>query len=363
MLRLFSKIRNKLLVNRNISKYLLYAFGEIILVIIGILIALYINNWNQERQQAVKVEMIFNELLKNLETDILNAEEAIVLQEHKDSLIQRVLKDSVTIEDYKRDGYLRNLLFKNRTMSFSNTSYANLVQHIDHIPAAYSHLLPLLNGLYEDHQSDVQGGIDKVHDYVTGTLKKWVNEKPWFSGYISHNKSEGHFDYVLNDPIYKNEIALYKVLLVDNLKRYTIEYHYRATLAYQAIAKAFDKPLPEGVDTYLPAVPVEVLKEYVGSYRMEGNGFVMAIGLEDNQIQFVLNEGKNVFEFWARTENTFYCHDMRTTIKFLVSEEDSSVVGLNYKTTGFNANLVLVDSLAVEVKVETGTTVEAAAEE
>ena len=48
MIKFFKKIRQKLLSENQFSKYLIYAVGEIILVVIGILIALQINNWNEE---------------------------------------------------------------------------------------------------------------------------------------------------------------------------------------------------------------------------------------------------------------------------------------------------------------------------
>ena len=49
MLRIFRNIRQKLAAENNIAKYLRYAIGEIFLVVIGILIALQINNWNENR--------------------------------------------------------------------------------------------------------------------------------------------------------------------------------------------------------------------------------------------------------------------------------------------------------------------------
>ncbi len=54
MLRLFRKLRKKMILEKKVRHYLLYALGEIILIVIGILIALGINNWNireQERDQ------------------------------------------------------------------------------------------------------------------------------------------------------------------------------------------------------------------------------------------------------------------------------------------------------------------------
>ena len=49
MIHFFRKIRHQLFTNNKFSKYLLYAIGEIVLVVIGILIALQINNWNNQK--------------------------------------------------------------------------------------------------------------------------------------------------------------------------------------------------------------------------------------------------------------------------------------------------------------------------
>ena len=49
MISYFRKLRQRLLAESQLSKYLLYALGEIMLVVIGILIALQVDNWNEER--------------------------------------------------------------------------------------------------------------------------------------------------------------------------------------------------------------------------------------------------------------------------------------------------------------------------
>jgi len=70
MLRFFRTIRKKLIEEDNIRKYLLYAIGEILLVVIGILIALQVNNWNEERiEQRVAMD-IRSSILQDLNRDI-----------------------------------------------------------------------------------------------------------------------------------------------------------------------------------------------------------------------------------------------------------------------------------------------------
>ena len=51
MIKFFRKIRQKLLNENRFSKYLVYAIGEIVLVMIGILLALQVNNWNELRKK------------------------------------------------------------------------------------------------------------------------------------------------------------------------------------------------------------------------------------------------------------------------------------------------------------------------
>ena len=53
MIKFFRRFRRQFLSQNKLSKYMLYAVGEIVLVVIGILIALQLNNWNEERTQTI----------------------------------------------------------------------------------------------------------------------------------------------------------------------------------------------------------------------------------------------------------------------------------------------------------------------
>lgn len=64
MLRIFRNLRKQLLANNKVGAYLKYAVGEVILVVVGILIALQVNNWNENRKQRAK-ELHYLANLKN----------------------------------------------------------------------------------------------------------------------------------------------------------------------------------------------------------------------------------------------------------------------------------------------------------
>lgn len=66
MIKFFTNIRQNLLNEDKTYKYFKYAIGEIVLVVIGILIALQINTWNEERKDSIEERAILENLLENL---------------------------------------------------------------------------------------------------------------------------------------------------------------------------------------------------------------------------------------------------------------------------------------------------------
>lgn len=70
MLGFFKKIRKSLFDSGSARKYLLFAIGEITLVVLGILIALQINNWNEDRKKDQMSSIIYQELLNNIEIEM-----------------------------------------------------------------------------------------------------------------------------------------------------------------------------------------------------------------------------------------------------------------------------------------------------
>ena len=74
MIIFFRKIWQNVLSDGKTGKYLKYAFGEIILVVIGILIALQINNWNEDRKSEAKKQDFYVQLLDDLSSDNLSAQ-------------------------------------------------------------------------------------------------------------------------------------------------------------------------------------------------------------------------------------------------------------------------------------------------
>ncbi|QQY84049.1 hypothetical protein JJL45_11495 [Tamlana sp. s12] len=81
MIKFFRKIRQKMLTENKFAKYLTYAIGEIVLVVIGILIALWINNWNENRKLDEIRQSYYSKLMEDLEADKTYAKNQILKME------------------------------------------------------------------------------------------------------------------------------------------------------------------------------------------------------------------------------------------------------------------------------------------
>jgi hypothetical protein len=73
MIKFFQKIRYNSMETGKTGKYLKYAIGEIVLVVIGILIALQLNTWNEERKRANQERTI----LLSLKSDFIESKERL----------------------------------------------------------------------------------------------------------------------------------------------------------------------------------------------------------------------------------------------------------------------------------------------
>mgnify|MGYP001822315637 CR=1 FL=1 len=72
MIKFFRQIRQRLITDNKFSKYLLYAVGEILLVVIGILIAFQVGSWNEDRKTKLSADTYRSKLINDLVTDTLN---------------------------------------------------------------------------------------------------------------------------------------------------------------------------------------------------------------------------------------------------------------------------------------------------
>lgn len=97
MIKFFRKIRQKLLSEGRFSRYLVYAFGEIILVVVGILLALQINNWNEKRKDLERASNYITRISEDLDRCIDRSESQLKLN-------QKILKSVTDTQKFLERG-------------------------------------------------------------------------------------------------------------------------------------------------------------------------------------------------------------------------------------------------------------------
>ena len=129
MINFFRNIRRQLANENKFQKYFRYAFGEIVLVVIGILIALQINNWNENRKQS-NLELSYLESIKNdLKADIKYYDKRIAEdQKTMDSYynyIQQSYNNQKSFEEFKELN--KPVQFPGKHLTIQNFTYTELV--------------------------------------------------------------------------------------------------------------------------------------------------------------------------------------------------------------------------------------------
>ena len=129
------------------GKYFKYAIGEIVLVVIGILIALQINNWNQRKNNEAKITSILKEIQSDILIDLEASNMIFDYQIFTDSISKNILNNKYTPEDI-RNGNFQRIGYNYRDFKTTSNGFDNLTDNLNNVPEKYKHLLPEVKNLY-----------------------------------------------------------------------------------------------------------------------------------------------------------------------------------------------------------------------
>ena len=145
MINFFRKIRRKLADDNKPFKYIRYAIGEIVLVVVGILIALSINNWNEQSKERKVEKQILISLSEDFKANLLSLEYSIktipeIIEKYSmvleyagqlDHGLTQLMKDTIISTSYRStdivDGALTSILGSNKLELIRNDSLKKLL--------------------------------------------------------------------------------------------------------------------------------------------------------------------------------------------------------------------------------------------
>jgi len=169
MIKFFRKIRKQLADDNKPVKYFRYAIGEIVLVVIGILIALSINNWNEDRKFRELEQVYLERLLHDLEQDTIEISILCKRAKKKQQIIESLTKKLESNTDLETLFPYVNAFLREGTIfldfSANLNTYSDLSQTGNMNVIRNNDLSSLIKGYYLD--------IDDFHKYQQ-INKDWV---------------------------------------------------------------------------------------------------------------------------------------------------------------------------------------------
>ncbi len=221
MFRHLRKTRQYLLKNGKLLKYFTYATGEILLVIIGILAALQINNWSEEQKNTKKTEQILKQIQSDLRANIIETTDATSFYFFKDSIMQIILRDEIDYFDFDNFsiGSARSFTTTRLPLTFLDNGFQNWADQ-ENIPVKFQELNENFNRLFVDLQSKLNYNEEKMGSIVDGNVKYFSENFTWLHSRIGQNMTEEQrkkeASYYQYDSLYKNRVILYGIYAIKN---------------------------------------------------------------------------------------------------------------------------------------------------
>ncbi len=181
MLSFFRKIRHNLLMENKFGKYLKYAVGEIVLVVIGILIALQINNWNESRKLQVEINTYLNQKLVNLQEDQLRLLELIDFRLNASIQVKKLLDIGLNTADVFDVVKTTKLIFVERR--FTST----IERHESSVTKYYSSKREAeINNIEQEYLGLIE--IINFEESRLNPFSETIELDLWRQGYLTENR-------------------------------------------------------------------------------------------------------------------------------------------------------------------------------
>ena len=243
MIKFFRRIRQQLLTEHKFSKYLFYALGEIILVVIGILIALAANNWSIEQAERLQESKYLNNIKLDLEKDLASLETNLNFRRNKIDGTQKLIQqiNGAPVDDLTE--LSRNVFNTLNELRFTpnNSTYTELASsgNLNLISVDSIKILLLeLEELYKVNTFGIEHETYEYREYISKPVFKYTDTEKLAAIFIDgensdhHNMTKADFQDLFLSPEYKNGLVIMSLISESFINEYRkIDEKSRAIIA------------------------------------------------------------------------------------------------------------------------------------
>lgn len=247
MFKFFRKIRHHFLSEGKTGTYLKYALGEILLVVVGILLALQVNNWNIERSDKIREGKYLANIVLDLKKDITNLENLIDFRKERIYGNRKIIAhmNGAPIEDLSElTKYvvhsIMELNFTPNNITFSELSNSGNLNLIS--DDSIKQLLLELEELYKTNEHFIEHEVFDYREYISKSVNRNIDVAQMFPVYSGQKTAEeqninlGSFNGLFKSKEYKNGLFIMMIL-----SEYYIDAYSNMKARSETIIKMIEK--------------------------------------------------------------------------------------------------------------------------
>jgi len=197
------------------KKYLLYAFGEVLLVVVGILIALQINNWNEDRKEKNQLQSILKNVASDLRQDTLAVNAVIKFYEAIDSASIKVMNNELTIENYRECPLCPSIVTFYNPVIINKKGFELLKNYSsDNFNEKDSLVANIVQG-HTQFTTLFEGNNQRLEQTVTKNIGDF-QQYSWYVDLMQGKVTPDFIEYIVTSEDYKKRVATQKAYAIRN---------------------------------------------------------------------------------------------------------------------------------------------------
>ena len=218
MINFFRKKRKSLADDNKALKYTRYAIGEIVLVVIGILIALQINNWNEKRLKQEQLISVYERTLIDIDNDIQELSARLEYYNGIEFIFKKVINDSITPDLF--DVGLSRILTVGANTSLNKTG-VNQLKELNAKDSLALRIIDVYNIMEIRLINNYERRINLEVNEVVNTFRDNYEWYPEYMGktIMQDNSSKELQDYFLYNSNYRHRVISNYQLCYNNYVR------------------------------------------------------------------------------------------------------------------------------------------------
>jgi hypothetical protein len=213
---MFSKHKLNILKNNKLKKYLFYAFGEIVLIVIGISIAVFINNKVEKNKQDRLFKTILVNISNDLETDLEEVDIVLKAYEDQEDLFSYVLDSLDAGKSIKNCIYCPQVLTSAIPFTLRTRGYLQLSSYKEDNLNSTDSLVFDLSNFYNSYLKTSEVVNKLLLDDTHENLNYLKVNYPHFKYLFTDKNIEGRMDFFENNTEFVNRVALREILNYAN---------------------------------------------------------------------------------------------------------------------------------------------------